>query len=458
VGRLVLINPPSAEPVRTPFLSFSYLAESLRRAGHEVAVLDGSATHAPRDLAARIEAFAPTLVGLHLKTLNARAGYDFAASLDGRWLLVAGGPHATVRPEEPLERGFRYVIRGEGEAALVELCDALDGRRALGDVQGLTWRADDGAIRHAPPRPFLMELDSLADPLAAVELFDPSWYGAKSPVPPSGLLSSRGCPAACTFCSNDVTGRKFRYHSAARVVAEAQALRHRFGRPAFAFFDDSFAVGARRVAELCEALAPLGVHWTCTAHPAHLQRSTLEAMRAAGCGGIDLGLESGDPEMLVRIGKGVTTDRVLAVLADCAEKHIHTVVNLMFGWPDEGDAELDATLDFMERAAPLAAGFNARGVLVPHPGTKLYELHHRRYGFTDWWVAETPLDYLPFPSAWSASEVKRAYAADAALERNFFRHPPGHLRRIREALERKAELTLGRLGLVAPAVPAAGAR
>jgi radical SAM superfamily enzyme YgiQ (UPF0313 family) len=443
VARLVLCNPPAPEPVRTPLLSFCHLAASLTRAGHEVAVLDGSAPEAPRDLAARIEAFVPDLVGIHLKTLHARHGYAFAAELGGRWPLVAGGPHATVRPDEPLAHGFRWVIRGEGEHALVDLCDALDEGRAIPPIISA---------------PFITDLDALADPLSAVELFDPRWYGSDAPVPPAGLLSSRGCPAACTFCANDVTGRKFRYHSAARVAAEARAMRDRFARPAFAFFDDSFAVGARRVAELCDALAPIGVHWTCTAHPAHLSRPTLEAMRAAGCGGIDLGLESGDPEMLLRIGKGVTVERVLQVLADCRELGLHTVVNLMFGWPEESDAELDATIAFMEAAAPLAGGFNARGVLVPHPGTEIYERNHRRYGFTDWWIGEAPLDYLPFPSAWSPDEVRRAYAADAALDRNFFRHPPHRVHRIGEALARKAELTLGRIAALAPSVPAAGAR
>ena len=183
-------------------------------------------------------------------------------------------------------------------------------------------------------------------------------------------------------------------------------------------------------------------------------------MKAAGCGGIDIGMESADPGMLLRIGKGVTVDRVLDVLGWCREIGLHTVVNLMFGWPDETDAELGATLDFMRRAAPLAGGFNARGVLVPYPGTEIYDLHHERFGFTAWWLREPPLAYLPFPESWSPDEVLRAYADDPALGRNFFHHPPHRLALIAKALEAKAELTLGailRSGFKA-SVPAAGAR
>jgi radical SAM superfamily enzyme YgiQ (UPF0313 family) len=473
VARVFLVNPPSPEPVRTPLLSFCHLAASLRAAGHEVALLDASAPHAPSSheaIAERAAAFAPDLVGLHLKTLHVQPAYALAAALAARsFALVAGGPHATIVPDEPLAHGFRWVIRGEGEDALVELADAVEGKRAPAEIAGLSW-IDRGLPRHNPARPFTTELDRLAPPLSALELFDPAWYGAASVLPPAGILSSRGCPAACTFCSNDVTGRRFRYRSARSVAAEVALLRDRYGLPGFSFFDDSFAVGRRRVRELCDAIASSGgpVWWSCTAHPAHLDRDVLADMQRAGCAGIDIGMESADPGMLVRIGKGVTVERVLDVLAWCRDLGIHSVVNLMFGWPDETDEELAATIAFLDRAAPLAGGFNARGVVVPYPGTEIYERHHERFGFTGWWIREAPLAYPVFPTAWSEAEIVRAYADDPALDRNFFRHPPHRLTQIREALARKAAVTMAitrrrstgacAQGADAAGVPAAGAR
>jgi radical SAM superfamily enzyme YgiQ (UPF0313 family) len=254
-----------------------------------------------------------------------------------------------------------------------------------------------------------------------------------------------------------------------------RTLRDRFGRFAFSFFDDSFAVGRRRMRELCDALAAeIRAHgpifWTCTAHPAHLDRETLVHMKEAGCAGVDMGMESGDPQMLIRIGKGVTKGRVLEVLRDCDALGLHAIVNLMFGWPDETEQELDATIDFMSEAADVAGGFNARGVVVPYPATRIYEENHRRFGFTDWWLREPPLAYLPFPTEWSEAEVLRAYGHDPALERNYFRHPQKVLDKIALALERKAVLTLQavarrgeRLRAAATTaasvgVPAAGAR
>jgi radical SAM superfamily enzyme YgiQ (UPF0313 family) len=459
VARVFLVNPPSPEPVKTPLLSFCHLAASLRAAGHEVALLDASAPFAPRshtEIRDRVAAFKPDLVGLHLKTLHVQPAYALAAELSD-FTLVGGGPHATIVPDELFGRGFRWVVRGEGEDTLVELADVIDGKRAAASVAGLSW-IDRGMVRHNPGRAFNMELDRLAPPLSALDLFDPSWYGASDVVPPAGLLASRGCPAACTFCSNDVTGRKFRYRSAASVAAEVKQL----GVAGLAFFDDSFAVGKRRMHELCAALRGSGVWWTCTAHPAHLDREVLVEMQQAGCAGIDIGMESADPGMLLRIGKGVTVERVMDVLTWCAELGIHAVVNLMFGWPDETDAELDATIGFLDRAQPVAGGFNARGVVVPYPGTKIYETHHERFGFTGWWIREAPLEYPAFPTSWDAAEIVRAYATDPALDRNFFHHPPHRVARIRDALRLKAEatmaVTLRRSEPRTVGVPAAGAR
>jgi radical SAM superfamily enzyme YgiQ (UPF0313 family) len=468
MARVFLLNPPSPELVRTPLLSFCHLAASLRAAGHEVALLDASAPFAPKDadeIARAIAPFEPDLVGIHLKTLHVQPAYAVAARLADRWPLVAGGPHATIRPDEPFAHGFAHVVRGEGEETLIELADALDGGRALGGVAGLSFR-ERGFVRHNPSRGFLLDLDALAPPMTALDLFDPAWYGAARTIPPAGILSSRGCPAACTFCANNVTGRRFRYRSAGAVALEIRDLRERYDLSGFSFLDDSFAVGSRRVRELCDALCDVAgpVWWTCTAHPAHLDRDTLAHMYRAGCRGVDVGMESADPDMLVRIGKGVTVERVLDVLGWAGELGIHTVVNLMFGWPDETDAELEATIAFLERAAPLAGGFNARGVVVPYPGTEIYDRHHERHRFTDWWIREAPLEYLPFPTAWSEAEILRAYGDDPALDRNYFGHPPHRVELIRQALRQKAERTLAATlrraaeASLGQGVPAAGAR
>src|SRR5713226_415532 len=209
MARVFLVNPQTDATVRTPLLSFLYLAAALRRAGHEVALLDSSAQFAPKahaEIVERALAFAPDLIGIHCKTLYAQDAYGLARSFEHQGIpLVCGGPHPTVAPLEPLSQGFQFSVRGEGEETLTELCDAIDGKGSLADVRSLAWRGPTGAVELNPSRGFLLDLDGLASPLDALDLFDPAWYGAQTLVPPSGLLASRGCPAACTFCSNNVT-------------------------------------------------------------------------------------------------------------------------------------------------------------------------------------------------------------------------------------------------------------
>lgn len=465
--RVFLLNPPTDEPVRTPLLSLAYLAAALQRAGHKVALLDASAPGAPQGDAAVVDhvaRFAPDLVGLHQKTLSAQDGWRIAGLLRTRLgptvPLVAGGPHVTVAPEEALAHGCDLALVGEAEHSLVELADALQSRASLDGIAGLGRPDGCGSAVWGPRRSFIEDLDALASPVDALELFDPAWYGGATVPAFGGILASRGCPAACTFCCNNVTGRRFRQRSASHIGAELARLRDDWGLRAFAFFDDSFAVGRRRVHDLADHLADLGLGWTCIAHPAHLDGDVLSAMRRAGCGGVDIGMESGDPERLRKIGKGVTVDRVLAVVRACRERDLHVVVNLMFGWPNETERELDNTLRFMDLAAEAGAWFNARGVLVPFPGTVEYDRHVHEFGFAQWWLREPPLRYVQFPHAWNHAEVVRAYAADAALDRNFFCHSDAHLQRIQAALDRKASATLAHLAQPMPAtpVPAAGAR
>jgi anaerobic magnesium-protoporphyrin IX monomethyl ester cyclase len=465
--RVVLVLPPAIEPVRSPLLAFAYLVAALRARGHDALVVDAAAPTGPRDGASLREAVVrarPDLIGVHLKTLEVQSAYGVASDLSDLGVpLVAGGPHATVCAEEALRNGFDLVLRGEAEASLPELADALAGKAPLGDIRGLSF-SDRGIVRHCPERASSADLDGLPDPLSALDAFEPAAYGTTGTAVPAGLLSSRGCPAACTFCANNVTGRKFRFHSASRVAREASRLVRDLGRPAFAFFDDSFAVGGARMRKLCEALEGTGARWTCTAHPAHLDRDVLVLMQRAGCGGVDIGLESGDPEMLRVIGKGVTTERAQQVLEWMAELGLHGVVNLMMGWPDETERQLEHTLDFIERTRPFAGGFNARGVLVPHPGTEIYDRYHQRFGFTEWWLREAPIAYERFPTEWSLDEVSRAYASDAALERNFFRHSGRHLELMAEILRRKSRYTFERVlewsrsAEPKVTVPAAGAR
>jgi anaerobic magnesium-protoporphyrin IX monomethyl ester cyclase len=447
MARLVLVVPPAAEPLNTPLLGVAYLAAALSRAGHTPLVIDAASPAGPHDpdaVLALARALEPDLVGLHLKTAGLRQAYEVGARLRALDVpLVAGGPHATAAPGEVLEHGFDAVCVGEAESTLVELADGVDAGRGVTNVTGVVVPGQTRVAARA-----LEPLDTLASPFDALRLFDPAWYRSGSRITFGGVISSRGCPCSCTFCHSGRAGSDWRHQGHRRVLEDIRALIAQCGQSAFNFFDDSFATSRKRVHELCASLRDVrGIAWTASAHPSHLDRDMIRAMRDAGCRCIDLGVESGSAARLALIRKGIALDRVLGVIDEATLLGVGTVVNLMFGWPDETESELDETLAFMDACAERGAIFGARGVLVPLPGTALYQQHHRRYGFTDWWLAGDE----PWRPAPAGSSLETVYTHEPALDRNFFGLAPALVDKIRVALARKAAYTVGRLGVGAGA-------
>jgi radical SAM superfamily enzyme YgiQ (UPF0313 family) len=187
-----------------------------------------------------------------------------------------------------------------------------------------------------------------------------------------------------------VTGRAFRWRSAENVVAEMVALRRRYGVANFPFWDDAFTARRSRLNDLCDAILAepelRGVTWTCITPGVMVKPRDLERMRKAGCVAVNFGIESGDPKVLKAIQKGQRPEHVTAAVQAAKAAGMLTIVNFMFGFPNEGVAELQNTQALMEALAPSTDFFNNRGVLVPFPGTGIYDRWHTHYGFSEWWL------------------------------------------------------------------------
>lgn len=451
-ARVLLVLPHLPQRMGSPYLGQLSLAASLLRAGHDVRCLDLAAIHPPGgdDLALElVQRFAPQLVGMTLFTYNALGGYRLAARMRGLGpVLVAGGPHVTAVPREPLAHGFDVAIAGEGEHRLIELADAIGRGEPPRDAPGVQTAERTGSAHET-----LADLDALPFPHESYACWDPAWYGAASMVVPGGLLTSRGCPARCTFCANHVTGRVYRWRSAGNVVAEMKALHARHGVLHFPFWDDAFTARRVRLLELCAAIrvepALAGATWTCIT-PANMVRSEdLRTMREAGCVAINFGIESGDAEVLRTIRKGQKPEQVRAAVSAAKEAGMTTIVNFMFGFPGEGVKELEATRRLMEDLAPATDYFNNRGVLVPMPGTSIYEEHHAAYGFTGWWLDSSRIVDEPNVHVLDPRARQDYLEHDPTLDLDFFRYPAGVRAAIAECVRFKARhnaATLARFG------------
>jgi anaerobic magnesium-protoporphyrin IX monomethyl ester cyclase len=453
--RVLLVNPPSPERLGAPLLGQQYVAAALLARGFTVKVVDAAARYwsgGEETVLREAEAFSPDVVGFGLFTRWIGHAYALAERFAGRFpLLVAGGAHATARPEETLAHGFDAAVVGEAEETAVALVDALERGAPLEEIPGVVCRGADGAVRRGPPGRFVADLDALAPPLTAQHLFDPRGYDPEGrETVPGGLLTSRGCPARCTFCANYVTGRRFRARTPHLVADELNALHVRTGATFYPFWDDALTADRQRLLALCdafEARVDFPLSWSAITRASLVTPALLSAMKRAGCVAVNFGVESGDDEILLAIRKGVTTDQVVRALEAAKDAGLLTTCNFMLGFPQDTVASLSRTLAFMEGIAPLVDSFSTLGVVVPFPATPLYEEFHERFGFTDWWLREDYSRFAGMPPVEERELFARAYLDDANLDLDFFRYDESVRALVCACLEFKGRHNLSRMGL-----------
>ncbi|MBI1757077.1 MAG: B12-binding domain-containing radical SAM protein [Fimbriimonas ginsengisoli] len=456
MARVLIINPPSPEQLGAPLLGLQYVASALLAHGCEVKIIDAAARYYEGDfdsIVAEAERFAPDVVGFSLFSRWVWHAYRLVERFSGRFpLLFAGGAHTTVLAEETLEHGFDVAIEGEAEDPFVRLIDSLGHPEDFGQIAGVVYRASDGTIRRGPPAKLVENLDDLPLPLESQSLFDPKWYHPSgNETIPGGILSSRGCPARCTFCANYVTGRSFRHRSSASVVEELNLYHERFGTTFFPFWDDALTTNKPRLFELCEAIErdiEFDLKWSAITRANMVSPELVQAMRRAGCVSLNFGVESGDNEILRAIKKGITIEFVVRALTMAKDEGMLTACNFMLGFPQETPESLGRTLAFMQRIEPMVDSFSTLGVLVPFPGTPLYDDYHVEHGFTDWWLREECSHYSKPPPIDDFDRFYRHYIDDTNLELDFFHYSNEMRAMIKECLRFKGEHNLAKMGLM----------
>jgi len=377
-------------------LGLASVAAVLREAGRRVSFVDlGFESDPDEALGRAIAEHEPGLLGFTIWT----TGYGELIELLGRCdaarniPVVAGGPHVAVAAREVLADGFVDVaVRGEGEPIAARICDALDGGSDLADVPGIAFVGEDGSYVETPDVDPVEDLDRL--PAPPLDLFDPRRYrNTLGGRPVVDLMTARGCPHRCAFCSRGPTsGRRVRFMSPERVVAGMELLEQRFGFRAFYFLDDIFTLRRRRIVELCDRLIAAGhddYRWACQTRVDRVDRELLEAMGRAGCVSIHFGVESANREILERLRKKTTAGQALAALRDCRKVGIPTMAYFMLGTPWDTPVTERESIDL---AKQLGATVTLFFVAMPYPGTELREAFVER-GLP---VPERPGEYRAF--------------------------------------------------------------
>lgn len=380
--RVLLIDPKVNLPIdvrNSPSLGLAYLAAVSEQRGDEVRVLDMQVEDLP--LPQVVSEFPPDVVGITATTVQIESAWRVARELrqvtDAP--VVLGGPHPTVLPAESVARPeVDIVVRGEGEFTWTELCEHLEKRESMEGVAGITY-GQDGEVVHNPERPVIEDVDSI--PFPAYHLFRMERYSNLQPTlddidgPSYPMLSSRGCPYRCNYCSQ-ILPRGWRARSPENVLSEWRWLVDELGAAEIGVLDDSFNIDRQRALAICDLIIAEGlshVPWIMiNGIRANLaDEELLGRMREAGCLRTAFGVESGNQRILDEVvHKQLTLDQVRAAFQAAKTVGMETIGFFIIGLPGETEETMEDTIRFACELDPVVANFS---MATPFPGTKMYD-------------------------------------------------------------------------------------
>ena len=377
--KIALIAPNLSSQYPQPPMGLALIAAILERAGYPVSVVDANA------LNLQLEAITPLVkdadvIGLTAMTPSINIALATARQLKKAYpdkIIILGGAHATLLPEETLVTApeIDVIVRGEGEDTILKLLPALERKEPLTAINGISYRKE-GKIISNPANSKLIDLNSL--PFLAYHLLP--WQKYK-PHPPHGralpfavIITSRGCPYHCAYCSKPIFGRQFRAQTPARVADEIAHYQQTMGIKEFAFYDDVFTLDKKRVHSICDEITKRGLklHWTCETRVNLVDKELLRHIKQAGCYAVSYGIESGSPEVLKTLDKGITLEQAAEAIRWTREAGLQTIGYFMVGSPGESPETIRQTIQFAKK---LRLDFAQFAVTTPFPGTKLYDLY-----------------------------------------------------------------------------------
>ena len=296
-------------------------------------------------------------------------------------LRLIGGPHVSVAPSDFLRQTrFQAACRGEGVETILDLLLAFldQGFEGLAGVPGIDCKDAFGEIYSTPPRRFLLDLDEYPFPSDSLDLFlDDLHNRDKNSRDLVYVLAGTGCPHRCVFCAQHAIHQgRIRERSAENLFNEMEKLFEK-GFRKFAMVQETFLRDPGRVELFCSRIENSGMplEWTIEARADQLTFENLARMKRAGLRFVQLGVESGDQELLATLRKGIHLNQVIQVRNWCEELRIDTAFYLLVGLPKQGWQSILKSAIFLKDHFPFnrVTRHISTAVAIPYPGTQIYE-------------------------------------------------------------------------------------
>ena len=382
----------------------------------DVQIIDGMAEDlTPGNLLNKILKSNPDIIGIRSFTYNIND-----ALLLSEWIktknpnikIAIGGVHATQLPQDVIQvSSIDFVFRGESEYAFRDLVSG----KPHSEIDGLVFKEPDGSVVTNPSFGIIVDLDEL--PMPAYNLVDMHRYypvaGQCHRFPASTMITTRGCPGRCIFCSSSVSGRKIRKRSAQNIFDEIMFLIENYGINEIVFGDDVFTSDKDRVLEFCRLIKEnkVDILWDCSTRVQFVNEELMREMKEAGCSEISFGVESGDEHILKAIKKGQTLHQVKEKVEMAKRIGLETKCSFILGFPQDTMETMQKTIDFAIELDPHIVSFY---IACPYPGTAMYQwaIENDSILTTNWSYYDQGHHIMQIPNATSEQidhMFKRAY-------------------------------------------------
>ena len=383
--RIALIKLPAtyADWYKRPALGIAYIAACLQSKGYDCKIFDAYFhSWSQADLLQQVKNYNPDVAGLTAMTHEINQASAVAARLkEQRDIpIIIGGCHVTALPQKTLAEFpvFDYGICGEGEKTIIDMLSKNIHQKnktlPMNDVKGLVFRGN-GQIIVNEPRPFLTsaELDVLPYP-AYEQYYANGSHALADKHSYYTIFASRGCPYNCAFCMQ-VLGRKVRWRSPQSIIQEMDyAIKH-YGAHTFDFADEIFLFGNRHTRDLLELFIqkcfPGRIRWSALTRANFVTPELIDLAKRAGCVRLEMGVESGDDQILRGIDKAITVEQIKRAVKIIKGAGISLGTYYILGHPNENRITLRKTVDL---AVKLNTDSIAVGLMVPYPGTRIFDL------------------------------------------------------------------------------------
>jgi len=357
-------------------LGILYLAAILKQGGHSIRVFD-STFRTFDDYQADLKDFSPDLVGIYANVITRDIALGMAgAAREMNYPVVMGGPDPTGRPQAYLKTGVLAVVRGEGERTMQELADFLETEGAgepIRKIAGL-YVLNNGGVLMTGPRERIDDLDAL--PLPDREAIDLNQYMRawkdKHGFSSLSLMTSRGCPYQCKWCSKEIFGSLFKQRSPAQVVSEIKRLREMYQPDQLWIADDVLTLNREWALKFTETVIEEGIRipFECLSRVDRIDQDILRGLKQAGCFRIWYGAESGSVRVIENMRKDFTHEQIRKSVFLTKEAGIQAGLFILIGYPGERLLDFLRTLRMIRKLSPHHCGSS---VAFPIKGTPFYE-------------------------------------------------------------------------------------